>query len=166
MKVVPVLLLSALLGAASASAADAQRESPREKALMLYFSKSFGGTSDARMPLAFGLRLQQSSSFDTGHAVALVDARYWLGGPRILALGGVPALSFGNDRDEEEEEETGSSGDLSGAVTGFGKRHPGWTIAAIFAAVLGGACLAEWGVCEDDPRDPEYVPPGTNPGTG
>jgi hypothetical protein len=164
MKGLSVLLLSALLCAASASAADAQRESPRDKALMLYFSKSFGSKSDGLTPLAFGLRLQQSSPFDTGHSVALIDARYWLGGPRILALGGVPALSFGNDRDEEEE--AGSSGDVSGAMTNFGKRHPGWTIGLIFAAVLGGACLAEWGVCEDDDEQgPEYVPPGTNTGT-
>jgi hypothetical protein len=157
MKAVLALLVSALLGAATASAADLARESPREKALMLYFSKSIGGYRSARSPLAFGLRLQQSSPFDTGRALALVDARFRLGGPRVLALAGVPALSLGRTGEEEDD---GSSGDLSGAIRGFGSRHPGWTIAMIVGSVLAGACLAEWGICEDDPNPSSpYEPP-------
>jgi hypothetical protein len=129
---------------------------------MLYFSKSLGGKrSHAGTPLAFGLRLQQSSALDTSHAVALVDARYWLGGPRILALVGVPALSLGSSEKE------GSSGGSSGGSSVFRRNHPGWTAVMIAAALLGGACLAELGICEDDPeRSPEYVPPGPTPGTG
>jgi hypothetical protein len=157
MKVRVLLMVSALLAAASAAAA----EPPREKALMLYFSKSFGGTHDrSSAPLAFGLRLQQSSPFD-GRAVALVDARYSFAGPRALAFGGIPVLSLGGEDDADAD----SSGDSSGAFRGFAKDHPGWTAVAIVGALLGGACLAAWVVCEDpekDPeRDPTYPPTGT-----
>jgi hypothetical protein len=154
------LILSALLAAATgASAAEYGRESPRDKAVMLYFSKSFGGTkSHAPAPLAFGLRLQQSSPFEPARAVALIDARHWLGGRGALAFGGVPVLSLGED---------GSSGQSSDASASVGREHPGWTAAMIVVAVLGGMCLAEWGICEDD--DPEYSgteSPGPSPGTG
>lgn len=162
MRVRSVLILSALLAATTVAAAEPQHESPRDKALMLYFSKSFGATQrQARTPLQFGLRLQQSSPFDNGRALALVDARFQLGGPRVLAFAGVPALSLGNTGDEDE----GSSSDMSGAIRGFGSRHPGWTIAMIVGSVLAGACLAEWGICEEDePEESEGEP--TYPTTG
>jgi hypothetical protein len=156
-----VLILSALLMAATGAAAEPPRESPRDKALMFYFSKSFGGTKGhAAAPLAFGLRLQQSSPFDAGRAVALVDARRWVGGPRTLAFGGVPVFSLGG--------EDGSSGESSTASASLGREHPGWTAAMIVAAVLAGMCLAEWGICEDnDPESTETgTPGGPTPGTG
>jgi hypothetical protein len=161
MRSATVLILSALLMAATAAAAEPQRESPRDKALMFYFSKSFGGTKGhAPVPLAFGLRLQQSSPFDAGRAVALVDARQWLGGPRTLAFGGVPFFSLGG--------EDGSSAESSAASASIGSENPGWTAAMIVAAVLAGMCLAESVICEDD-DEPEYSPPetpGPTPGTG
>jgi hypothetical protein len=151
-------MVSALLAAASTAAA----EPPREKALMLYFSKSFGGThARSSAPLAFGLRLQQSSPFD-GRAFALIDARYSLAGPRALAFGGIPVLSLGG---EDAHDDADSSGDSSGTFRGFAKDHPGWTAVAIVGALLGGACLAAWGICEDPENDPEpdptYPPTGT-----
>ena len=156
-----VCILSALLMAATAAAAEPQRESPRDKALMIYFSKSFGGTNGrAPSPLAFGLRLQQSSPFDAGRAVALVDARHRLGGSRTLSFGGVPVFSLGGERGSSAE-----SNDASGSI---GAANPGWTAAMIVVAVLGGMCLAEWGICEDD-KDPSPDSPGTpgpTPGTG
>ena len=161
MRVRSVLLLSALLAATTAAAADPRVDSPRDNALMLYFSKSFGTGHASTAPLAFGLRLQQSSPFDNGRALALVDARFRLGGPRVLALAGVPALSLGRTGEEEDD---GSSGDMSGAIRGFASRHPGWTIAMIVGSVLAGACLAEWGICEEDSgpeREPPYEPPGS-----
>ncbi|MEO8063835.1 MAG: hypothetical protein ABI821_13925 [Pseudomonadota bacterium] len=157
MKARVVLIVSALLAAASVAAA----EPPREKALMLYFSKSFGGTGNrAPAPLAFGLRLQQSSPFD-GRSFALVDARYSFGGTHTLGFGGIPLLSLG----EEDGADADSSGDSSGAFRGFAREHPGWTAAAIVGALLGGACLAAWGICEDSEDEaegePTYTPTGS-----
>jgi hypothetical protein len=159
-----VLILSALLMAATGAAAEPPRESPRDKALMIYFSKSFGGTKrHAAAPLAFGLRLQQSSPFDAGRAVTLVDARHWLGGPRTLAFGGVPVFSLGG-----EDEEGSTSQGSSAASNSLGEMHPGWTAAMIVAAVLGGMCLAEWGICKGNSRPSTDTsdPPGPTPGTG
>jgi hypothetical protein len=161
MKARSILLLSALLAATTVSAAETGRAAPREQALMLYFSKSLGGNQrHATAPLAFGLRLQQSSPFGSSHAVALVDARYWLGGSRVLAFAGVPAFSGSEDEDEGS---SGSSGGSSGGLGRFIGEHPGWSAVMIAAALFGGACILELGICEDDdaPSDPTY-PTGTH----
>jgi hypothetical protein len=155
-----------LLGAASAaSAIEPLREAPREKALMLYFSKSFGGPAkrlDA--PMNFGLRLQQSAAFDAARPLSLVDMRYSLDGRGTLALAGVSAVSLKLALGEEEGAD--SSGNSSSASTEISIRHPGWTAAGIVAALFAGACSFEWGICEDDKK--EYsrteTPGPTGPG--
>lgn len=161
MRVRSVLILSALLAATTVAAADPPHETPRDKALMLYFSKSFGSTQrQARTPFAFGLRLQQSAPFDSARSFALVDARYSPGGTRLLAFAGVPALSLGSSEDD-------SSGDLSAGSSGQSSvligKHPGWTAVMVAVAVLGGACLFELGICEDDKRPYESPAPTTGP---
>lgn len=157
-----------LLGVAtSVSAIEPAQQVPREKALMFYFSKSLGGPArKIHEPVNFGLRLQQSSAFDTNRPLSLVDMRYSLDGRGTLAFAGVPAVSLRLSLGEETG--TDSSGQSSSASTEISIRHPGWTAVAVVAALLAGACSFEWGVCEDDKKDPEYETPAptTSPGTG
>jgi hypothetical protein len=125
--------------------------SPREGALMLYVSKSFGGGgAKAAKPLAFGLRLDRISLDDSGRGIALFDARLSLSGRTTLAAAGVP-LFDSRLQGQRWFASFGSSGAWGGAR--------GWAIAAIAAA--GAACLAEFGICEDDDdseSDDSYTP--------
>lgn len=162
-----IVIACLLLGVAtSVSAIEPAQQAPREKALMLYFSKSFGGPArQIDAPLNFGLRLQQSSSFDASRALSLVDLRYSLDGRGTLAFASVPALSLQLSLGEEEGKD--SSGESSSASTTISTRHPGWTAVAIVAALFAGACSFEWGVCEgDDKKDYETPAPTTPTGPG
>lgn len=90
-----VLSAAAMLGFASslACAAEPSRQFEREKVLMLYVTKSFGGTRHgAQAPLALGLRLQQSSPLDFHRTLDVFDFRFALGGRTTLSSGG--ALMF------------------------------------------------------------------------
>jgi hypothetical protein len=162
------VLACLLLGiAASASAIEPVQEGPREKALMFYFSKSFGGpTTQPARPVNLGLRLQHTSPLDLNQSVSLIDLRYALDGRGTLALAGVPALSLRLGLGDEEGSD--SSGNSSSASTKISNRHPGWTAVAIVGALLAGACLFEFGVCEGDSDDPDstYEPPRTPTGPG
>ncbi len=136
-----VLAVAALLTAIahSAAAAEPWAESPRDSAVMLYFSKSFGHQRSGGIPPAFGLRLERQLSQDWQRPVALFDARYSLGGRQQFLIGGLNAF------------DTGSSGAESSAASGdFSRKHPGWTAAMIVGAVLAGMCIADW--CRDDDR--------------
>jgi hypothetical protein len=124
-------------------AADPGQPVEREKAVMLYFTKSFGSDQKQnREPLAFGLRLQQSSPFNSTRTVALMDARYAFGGRKTFALAGFPAFdSTQGSSDESSTSSTVSSADMS-------HKHPGWTVAMIVLAVAGIMCATETGICE------------------
>jgi hypothetical protein len=128
-------------------AAEPGQPIEREKAVMLYFTKSFGSDQrNNRAPLAFGLRLQQSSTSGAMRPIALMDARYSFGGRKTFALGGFPAFDSTNESsDGSSTSSTTSSADMS-------QKHPGWTTAMIVLAVFGGMCLTETWVCEGDGR--------------
>jgi hypothetical protein len=140
------LTAAAMLAAATQSAAAAEPWSrpEREGAMMLYFSKSFGSEQARdRSPLAFGLRFQQQGLLNDIGPVTLLDARYSLGGRRQMLVAGLDA--FGG---ASSDESSSASNDMS-------REHPGWTAAAVVAAVLALWCAAE---CGSDDDDPEYTP--------
>jgi hypothetical protein len=144
MKPIVLMVCTALAAVATCASAAEPRGAPiRDKALMLYFAKSFGSTQrQNRTPLQFGLKLQQSSPFDANRAVALLDARYSLGGAKTLMLAG--GLSYD-----------------SGGSSAIARAHPGWTAVAIVAALAAGACLLETGLCEGDDGYERPSSPGT-----
>jgi hypothetical protein len=161
MKSLAVFACAALMGAGTlASAAEPNQPAEREKAVMLYFSKSFGSDQrHNRSPLAFGLRLQQSSPFDTSHSIAVFDARYSLGGRKTLALAGLNAFESTSDSSQE------SSGESSVSSDNIWKEHPYLTSTAVVLAVLGLMCATETGLCEKSGyRRTELESPST-PGT-
>ena len=156
------ILIPAVLATATALAAAAPPGPPTstsDRALMVYFSKSFGPrTGGSRTPLAFGLRLQQSTFFDASRAYPLIDARYSLSGRRTLAVGGM--LAFDSFEGIPGERNSWTSSDASA-------EHPGWLWFGIGLGALGLACAAQWGICQDDDGDGYDAPvpnTPTNPG--
>jgi hypothetical protein len=144
-----LIAAASMFGMANLALAAPPGASPREGALMLYVSKSLGGGSaKAARPLAFGLRLDRIS-LDDGRGVALFDARMSLSGRTTIAAAGVSMFDSGLEG-QRWFASFGSSGAWGGAR--------GWAIAAIAAA--GAACLAEFGICEDDDSesDDSYTP--------
>jgi hypothetical protein len=161
MKPLVLIACAALATVASiASAAEPPGTGPRERAMTLYFSKSFGSTQrQNRMPLAFGLRLEQSAPFDLSRSIGLFDARYSLGGRKEFLMGGFKA--FGSSDDSSG----GSSGESGGSSGTMSQTHPAWTTVIVVLGVLGILCATETGICEGNKRDPDYTPPGpTGPG--
>lgn len=155
MKAIVTFAVAAFLVATAASAGPVQASGAPEqnRAVMLYFAKSFGGSgARERQPLAFGLRFQQTSPLDVNRQVSFLDARYSLGGRRQLLMAGLNAFDS-----SAEGGSSGASGTSSGAMS---EQHPGWTAAAIVLAVLGGMCGFELGLCEHDGR------PGTSESPG
>jgi hypothetical protein len=143
MKVINVLTAAALLGAAgAAAAAEPGRPPEREKAIVLYVTKSIGAKKHlGQAPLAFGLRLQQSSPIDFRRSHDLFDLRYAPGVRTTLSSSG--ALMY----DSMSEESW---------------RTP-WPYFGLALIVAGGLCLAEELICEDDSDDDsEYTPPTPN----
>lgn len=145
MKKSVTIFAAALMGAATfASSAEPVQPPERERALMLYFSKTFGSEQKQnRSPLQFGLRLQQSSPFDTARPVALLDARYSLGGRRTFALAGLNAFESAEDSSGD------SSGESSVSSENIWKEHPYLTTTAVVLAVLGIMCASKEILCED-----------------
>jgi hypothetical protein len=144
------LAAAALLAAAAQSAAATEPGSrpAREGAVMLYFSKSFGSDQARnRSPLAFGLRFQQQGLLDDMGPVSLLDVRYSAGRKQMLVAG---LNAFGG---ESSEESSSASNDMS-------RKHPGWTAAAVVAAVFALWCAAECGDDDDDEDEPVYTPGG------
>ncbi len=136
-----------VIGTSVPAVAEPQTAAPREKAVMLYFTKSFGSEQQQnRSPLAFGLRLQQSASFDATRPIALLDARYSLGGRKTFALAGLNAFESTNDSSQE------SSGQSSVSSDNIWKEHPYLTSVAVVLAVLGIMCGTETLICEGGRR--------------
>lgn len=155
MKISKASLLAAVSGlciAGVAAAAEpvwpgAPRATERDKAVMLYFTKSFGGTERRqKTPLAFGLRYQQTSVIDASAVYPLMDVRYSLGGRKTVALGGALML------------------DSLDSSTDGSWRNP-WLYVSVAAGLAVLLCAAEEVFCEDSPRRYESPPP-TTPGTG
>ena len=158
MKSLVLIVCAALLSAgAFASAAEPGQPAEREKAVMLYFSKSFGSDQKQnRSPLAFGLRLQQSSPFDTSRSIAVFDARYSLGGRKTFAFAGLNAFESTSESSQK------SSGESSVSSDNIWREHPYLTTTAVVLAVLGLMCATETGICESSGyRRSELEPPQT-----
>jgi hypothetical protein len=139
---------AALTGAGTlASAAEPGHPAERERAVMLYFTKSFGSDQKQnRSPLAFGLRLQQSSPFDTSRQIALLDASYSLGGRKAFALGGLDAFESTSKSSDD------SSGESSVSSESVWKEHPYLTTAAVALVVLGVMCGTKKILCKNSGR--------------
>lgn len=156
MKSFTTILALALLTAATGASADmpVPGAAPEQnRAVMFYFTKSFGSDQKQnRTPLAFGLRLQQSSPFDAAQTVALADARYSFGGRKTFALAGFPAFdSTQGSSDESSTSSTTSSADMS-------HKHPGWTVTMIVLAVAGAMCATENYICTHRNRSTSESP--------
>ena len=135
-----LLLASALsvVAASAGQAAEPLTPPAREKALMLYFSKSFGGSDrQARNPLAFGLRLQESTLSDAARSVPLLDLRYSLDGRAMLIAADVLRWDPSDSSDDPESSMPSSAG-----------QHWGIYVAAGIG-VLAVACATHVGICED-----------------
>jgi hypothetical protein len=146
-----LIAATALTAVAQPAAAGPPESAAREGAVMLYFSKSFsGGTRHAGEPLAFGLRLDQVSRFQTAPSLSMFDARLALSGRRTLASLGMPL--FDSSREGQRWFASFAS---SGAAGGWKY----WLIGAIAAAGI--ACATDV-ICDGGSKDPEstYTPGG------
>ncbi len=147
------LTVAAMLAVAAQSASAAPNADEREGALMLYFSKSFGGGQDrGSAPLAFGLRLAQVSTVDATPRASMLDASLSLSGRTTLKAMGMPMFDSALP-----DRRWFSSFASSGGIPTWGK----WMLGA--ALMGGGMCLAEWVFCEDSDseEDSTYTPGNT-----
>jgi hypothetical protein len=158
-----VLAAAAMLAMATLSSADepSWAAPERDRAVMLYFSKSFGsGARGLAPPIAFGLRWQEASPSLEWRAASLLDLRWSLDGRKTLLAGGAPMLSLDSMKDEDGD------GTPDSSWTWESWKEPGFIVLGVIA-VAGGLCLARELICEkkSDPLDssPSDPPPG-NPG--
>lgn len=129
------LLIAGLAAGAEPAMLGVPGANERDKAVMLYFTKSFGGTErKRRAPLAFGLRYQQSPTYDMSRAYPLMDLRYSIGGRKTVALGGALMLDSSID----------SSADNSWD-------NP-WLYVGAAAGLAAALCALEQVLCEDSRR--------------
>jgi hypothetical protein len=139
------LAISGLAAGAEPAMFGAPGANGRDKAVMLYITKSFGGTARLpRTPLAFGLRYQQSPTYDMSRVYPLMDLRYSLGGRKTVALGGALMLDSSID----------SSADNSWD-------NP-WLYVGAAAGLAAALCALEEVLCEDK----SSRSPGTSTETG
>jgi hypothetical protein len=138
MKYTKKMICAVLAGAATmAGAAEPPAADVRDRAVMLYVSKSFGSLQrQNRTPLAFGLRLQQSSPFASNLTVPLLDMRYSLGGRKTLLAGGAVALD---------------SGSMEGSSDEDSFKEP-WFWVIFGTLTLGTLCVTNTFVCEEKRR--------------
>jgi hypothetical protein len=130
------ILITGLAAGAEPALTGAPGANERDKAVMLYVTKSFGGNArrpDA--PLAFGLRYQESSTYDLARTYPLMDLRYSLGGRKTVALGGALML------------------DSLDSSTEGSWRNP-WLYVGAAAGLAVMLCALEEVFCEDKPRSP------------
>lgn len=156
------MLLLGMLTGATAGAADPAWSTQRDKSVMLYFAKSFGGSPQQNpSPYAFGLRLQRDSLQRQDlpqlwtRPMPLLDLRYSFGAQQTFAVNGLRAF----DSADSSASESQASSDLA-------RRHPGWTAALIIVTVAAAACVFKTGICEDDSRreSPGLESPGLGSG--
>jgi hypothetical protein len=134
------ILCASLVGCAATAPAFAGENDTaiRDKAVMLYFTKSIGAKAD-KQPLAFGLRLDNTMRFDATRKVTMFDARYSLGGRRTLSALGLSMFDSSLEKNRWFAAYQGSSD---------GNKALWWGGAALL--LIGGSCAAgEW-PCEDN----------------
>jgi hypothetical protein len=160
MKSLALIACAALMSAGTAvSSAEPEQPAGRERAVMLYFSKSLGGSQrQNHAPLAFGLRLQQSSPFQDNQQVSLLDARVSLDGRKQMLFGGLNAFDSKKDIDIDADG-TGSSSE--GA---WFREHKLMTGLLATLIVVGGLCGARTVICEKNSgyRVGDETAPGDN----
>jgi hypothetical protein len=141
---IAAVLLGGVTGIASAQPPFQQE---REAAVMLYVSKSFGGSArNSSAPLALGLRLDQTSTVAYTPGLSMFDARLSLSGRTTMSTMGVPLF---------DSSLTGRRWFASFGSSGV----PPWGSYLLMAGLVGGGmCLAEWLICEDSDSDgePDY----------
>jgi hypothetical protein len=153
-----VFTVAALLAACTRFAAAAEpwesREHPRERAVMLYFTKSFGAQRRMDTPLQFGLRWQQSTTQVGSVPAELFGLRFNSLGQRGLSTGGAMILRLDSMKDEDQDGNVDSSWDSWS--------EPTFYVVGVLA-LAGALCLAEEVICEKSRRS---VTPGESPGLG
>jgi hypothetical protein len=138
--------------AASAAAAEPWAQPGRDKAVMLYFSKTFGPGS--RGPGELGLRWQQSAPHYSGPATELLALRFTSQGHRALSAAGAMVLRLDSMKDEDGDGEVDSSFDSWS--------KPTFVVVGILA-VAGGLCIAKELICKESRRrysEPDPTPDG------
>jgi hypothetical protein len=153
-----VLTAATLLAACTQFAAAAEpwnaRENPRDRAVTLYFTKSFAASRREARPLQFGLSWQQQGSIEGAPPAELLGLRFDSRGRKALSMGGAMILRLDSMKDENGNEKVDSSWDSWNE----------WTFYVLGTLALAGAlCLAEELICEDNRR---RVTPGESPGLG
>lgn len=153
-----VLTAAALLAACTQFAAASEpwstRENMRERAVMLYFTKSFGASRREPMPLRFGLSWQQQGSIEGAPPAELLGLRFDSQGRKALSTGGAMILRLDSMKDENGNEKVDSSWDS----------WNDWTFYFVGTlALVGALCVAEELICENKRR---RVTPGESPGLG
>jgi len=140
MKIANLIAVALLASAAAASAAEPSGAPARQKALMVYFNKSFGGTGQRRhQPLAFGLKLQQSDAYQDEPSFDLIDLRYSLGHRATLTLANAVQLTAFND---------GKESSSSSSIGPSFDKNPVATVVVATVAIAGGLCLAKKVICK------------------
>ena len=163
------VLTAAALFAACASqspAAEPWSGGDREKAVMLYFSKSFGEHEPRRYPLALGLRLQQSSVVEQRQRVDLFDVSL-TGKTRLSLLNGALRLDAFEPNNKEKSSED-KSWDSSSAEPESSEEHRGMVVTFSILGVIGAACAFEVGICrsDDGSESTSETPTPSTPGQG
>lgn len=145
MKSLAVIACAALMSAGTLlSAAEPGQPAGRERAVMLYFSKTFGSSQQQnRAPLEFGLRLQQSSPFLDNEQIPLLDARFSLDGRKQMLFGGLNAFDTKTKKVDIDPDGEGSSSEGSWIA-----RHKVVTGVLATLIVVGGLCGARKVICE------------------
>jgi hypothetical protein len=141
-----VLTAAALFAACTQFAAAAEPWSTRdarERAVMLYFTKSFGATRNGQLPLRFGLSWQQGGSIAGAPPAELLGLRFDSLGRKALSSGGAMILRLDSMKDENDNGKVDSSWDS----------WNDWTFYVVGTLALAGAlCLAEQVICEENRR--------------
>lgn len=145
--------LLAMLATGTAIAAEPPLPIEKKPAMMLYFGKTFGAArARDELPLAFGLRLQ-STPFARGPAATMFDLRHHVGLGATFATGGAPVWVS----------KSLATHPRYAAAANFSSGEDSWgnplTYVLLGAVIVGGMCVAEAGICEDDDGEDGYTPP-------
>jgi hypothetical protein len=164
-----VLMAAALLAAIAQRSAATETwspaEQPRENAVMLYFSKSFGADPRGnRQRLGFGLRLQHGRPLANAGRVDLLDFKFSGRLQARLLNGALQLDAFGSRNRDGKSSSEASSADPEDSS----EKHRGKILTISLLGIVGAACAFQWGICESsDSREVIADPPGPDtPGPG
>lgn len=150
-----VLTVAAALAAIaqSAVAAGPWATARNDRAVMLYFHKTFGAAARGPAPLEIGLRWQQPALHASAAPTELIGLRFSSLGHKALSAGGSLVMRLDSMKDEDGDGKPDSSFDWDS-----------WTkrtyIVVGILAVAGGLCLAKEVICEENRRR-QYSPEPT-----